>query len=162
MRKSVAILLVPIGVILAIAVPIVVAVVWNIDPGKRPNLLVATMAPGVALLALAAKLWRSAAPLPAPEEIPPGYIVCDLCRKPVPALAGEYHRLDSVTPLARTGFVCSACARYRARRAITILVLFLAFLGVLAAAVAVFLPNGNKKRAAITPVGAVLEGRISR
>lgn len=44
--------------LVGVTVPIVLSLALGIDPGKNPWFLVATVASGVALIAVAAKLWR--------------------------------------------------------------------------------------------------------
>jgi hypothetical protein len=107
--------------------------VFNIDPGKRPGVLVGGMMPGLSVLVLARKLWKGGeAPKPTLDQIPHGHQVCDLCGKAVPATEGVARRLDLQTPMARVAFVCHACTSYRTKRALMVLVLFLAALRVFA------------------------------
>lgn len=139
MRKTGAFVLAGIGLILAVGVPVTIAVVFSIDLGKKPGILVGGMMPGIVVLMLAVKVWKSgAAPKPTPEQIPLGYQVCELCGKTLPETEGVARRLDLQTPMARTAFVCHACTRYRTKRALIVLVMFLAGLGVLALLVQLF------------------------
>jgi hypothetical protein len=145
MRKTVALLLGLAGLILAVGVPIAVALWLNLDPGKKPGLLVGGMMPGLGVLLLARKLWKGGeAPRPRPELIPPGYQVCELCGKTLPATEGVARQFDPQTPRARIAFACHACTRYRTKRALTVLVLFLAALGVFALAVQLTIPGPKK------------------
>jgi hypothetical protein len=147
MRRTVAVTLALVGLVLAVGVPILLAVGADIDLGKKPGFLVGALMPGVAVIAFASRLWRTGGPAgPAPDQVPPGYRVCDLCRQPVLVADGADRRLDVQTPLARMAFVCSPCARYRTRRALLVLVLFLAGLGALALVVSLTLPRPNRKK----------------
>jgi hypothetical protein len=133
MNKTGALILFAVGLVLAVGVPVAVAIGFNIDPGQKPGLLVGGMMPGVCVIALARRLWKGEGPpRPAPGQVPPGHIVCDLCGKAVPAAAGATRGLDHHLPMAWAAFVCHACTRYRTLRALTILLLFLAALGVFA------------------------------
>jgi hypothetical protein len=132
MNKTGALILFMVGLVLAVGVPVAVAIGFDIDPGQKPGLLVGGMMPGVCVIALARRLWTGdGPPRPDPGQVPPGHRVCDLCGKAVPA-AGATRGLDPHLPTARAAFVCSACSRYRTRRALTVLVLFLAALGLFA------------------------------
>src|SRR5262245_27136470 len=145
MRRTAATLLVMGGFLLAVAVPIAVALGANVDFGQRPGVLVATAMPGVTVMALATRLWRARGPeRPGPEQVPPGHRVCDLCRKPVPVVAGTDRRLDVSTAAVRSAFVCHACARYRTRRAVAVLLVFLAALGVAAIVIPRVVPKRNR------------------
>ncbi|MFO0876525.1 MAG: hypothetical protein U0840_04055 [Gemmataceae bacterium] len=133
MRKLAAVLLATAGLILAVGLPITIAVVFNIDLGTRAGVLVGGMMPGIGVLALAGRLWSGApAPQPPPDQIPPGHHVCDLCRKIVPLTDGIVRYLPPQASGGRVAFECHACGRYRIKRALTILVMFLAALGVFA------------------------------
>jgi hypothetical protein len=133
MRKTGALILAGVGLILAVGVPVTLALSFDIDLGKRPGVLVGGVMPGVCVMALARKLWQGGgAPRPTPDQIPHGHQVCDLCGRAVPATEGVARRLDLQTPMARVGFVCHGCTRYRTKRALLVLVLFLAALGVFA------------------------------
>jgi hypothetical protein len=116
MRKTGALILAGVGLILAAGVPITIALLFNIDLGKRTGVLVGGMMPGVSVMVLARTLWRGGeAPKPTPDQIPHGHQVCDLCGKTVPVTEGVARRLDLLTPMARVAFVCHACARYRTK-----------------------------------------------
>jgi hypothetical protein len=146
MRKAIAALLAVVGLILAVGVPITIALLFNLDPGKKPGLLVGGMMPGVSVLVLARKLWKGGeAPKTMPDQVRPGYQVCDLCGNAVLETEGVARRLDLQTPMARVAFVCYPCTRYRTRRALLVLVLFLAALGVFALVVHLTIPNAKKK-----------------
>jgi hypothetical protein len=133
MRKTGALILAEVGLILAVGVPVTVSLLFNIDLGKRADVLVGGMMPGLSVMVLARKLWKGGeAPRPTPEQIPHGHQVCDLCGKAVPVTEGVVRRLDLQTPMVRVAFVCHACTRYRTKRALLVLVLFLAALGVFA------------------------------
>jgi hypothetical protein len=146
MKHTVAVLLIPLGIILAVALPIVISVAFDVDLGQKPGILVATMMPGIIVIAFARQFRRaSEAQNPAPQEILPGHRLCELCRKVVPESEGAEQTLH--TPMAKTTFVCRACTRYRTKRALTVLVVFLAFLGVLALVVTLLVPKNNNKKA---------------
>src|SRR5262249_50226047 len=114
--------------------------------GKKPGVLVGGMMPGVIVMALAGKLWKDREPpKPTPDLIPPGYQVCELCDKTVPETEGVARRLDLQTPTARVAFVCHACTRYRTKRALIVLVLLFAGLGVFALVVYLTVPNAKKR-----------------
>jgi hypothetical protein len=133
MRKTGALILAGVGLILAVGLPVTIALLFNIELGKRPGVLVGGMMPGVSVMVLARKLWKAGeAPMSMPDQIPPGHQVCDLCRKAVPMTEGVARRLNLQTPMARVAFVCHACTRYRTKRALVVLVLFLAALGLFA------------------------------
>ena len=145
MRKTGAVILASVGLILAVAVPVTLAVVFNIDLGKRTAVLVGGMMPGISVMLLAGKLWKGGAPpKPMPDQIPPGYQFCDLCGKTVPGTEGVARRLNPQTPMTREAFVCYACNRYRTKRALIVLVLFLAGLGVFALVVYLTIPRPQK------------------
>src|SRR5262245_5147914 len=145
MRKTGAVILASVGLILAVGVPVTIAVVFNIDLGKKPGALVGGMMPGISVMVLAGKLWKGgAAAKPMPDQIPPGYQYCDLCGKTVPETEGVARRLYPQTPMVRVAFVCNACNRYRTKRALMVLVLFLAGLGVLALVVYLTIPKPRK------------------
>jgi hypothetical protein len=127
MRKSSALIFAGVGLVLAVGLPITIALVWEIDLGKRQDILVGGSAPGICLMAIAGKLWRRACHS-LPEFIPPGYLVCELCGKAAKAEEGVTRRLD----MARFAFVCHACSRYRTKRALIILLVFLGALGLFA------------------------------
>jgi hypothetical protein len=119
-----------------------IAVVFNIDPGKRPGVLVGGMMPGLGVLVLARKLRQGGGvPKPTPDQVPAGHQVCDLCGKAVPVTEGVARRRDLQTPMARVAFVCDACTSYRTKRALVVLVLFLAALGVFALVVQLTIPR---------------------
>jgi hypothetical protein len=123
MRKVIAVTLVPVGLLLAIAGPVLIGALYNIDFGDRPRLLLAAMIPGITIMALASKLWRGGgAPALGPEQVPPGHRVCELCKKVVPVTEGADRRLDEQTLMAQTAFVCHRCASYRTKRALRALV----------------------------------------
>jgi hypothetical protein len=127
MRKTGALILAAVGLILAVGVPITMAVVFNIDLGKQPAVMGGGMMPGIVVMAVAGKLWKGAAAVqPRPERVPTGYEYCDLCGETVPETEGSVQRLNPRTPMARVGFVCHACDSYRTRRAHIVLFLFLA------------------------------------
>ena len=118
---------------MAVGVPVSIALLFNIDLGKRVGVLVGGMIPGLSVMILARKLWKGGeAPKPTPDQIPHGHQVCDFCGKTVSMTEGVERRLNLQTPMARVAFVCHACARYRTKRALIVLVLFLAALGVFA------------------------------
>ncbi len=145
MRKVVAALSAMMGLVLAVSLPITLALYFNIDPGKKPGILMGGMLPGLSVLVLARKLWKGPKDAkPTLDQIPPAYQICDLCGKPVPETAGVARRLDLQTPMARVAFVCHSCTRYRTKRALLVLVLFLAALGVLALIVHLTIPNAKK------------------
>ena len=145
MRKTGALILAGVGLILAVGIPITIALLFNIDLGKKPGVLVGGMMPGVSVMVLARKLWKGGGvPRPTPDQIPPGYQVCDLCGKTVPEMEAVARRLDLQTPMVRVAFVCHACTRYRTKRALTVLVLFLAALGLFALVVYLTIPNPKK------------------
>lgn len=145
MRKTGALILASVGLILAVGVPVTIAVAFNIDLGKRPGVLVGGMLPGIGVMALAGKLWKDAAAKPMPDQIPPGYQFCELCGKTVPETEGVGRRVNPQTPMVRVTFICHACSRYRAKRALLVLVLFLAGLGVIALVVYLTMPRPQKK-----------------
>jgi hypothetical protein len=129
MRKTGAVILAIVGLLLAVGIPITIAVAFNIDPGKQPGILVGGMTPGIVVMALASKLWKGGTAVkPTPDQIPLGYLVCDLCGQAVPEAEVEAQGLNPRTPMARVGFVCDACDSYRTRRAYLALFLFLASL----------------------------------
>jgi hypothetical protein len=146
MKRTVATLLIPLGIILAVALPIVIAVAFDIDLGNQPGILVATIMPGIAVIALGRQLRRSSeSQNPEPQEILPGQRLCALCKKVVPESEGAEQTLH--TPMTRTAFVCHACVRYRAKRAMTVLVVFLAILGLLVLVGMLLVPKNNNKKA---------------
>jgi hypothetical protein len=133
MRKTGALILAGVGLNLSVGVPVTIALLFNIDLGARPGVLVGGMMPGVCVMVLARKLWKGGeTPKPTPDQIPLGHQVCDLCGKTVAEKEGVARRLNLQTPMARTAFVCHACTRYRTRRALLVLVFFLAVLGAVA------------------------------
>ena len=135
-----------VGLIFAVGLPIAIALLLNIDLGRKPGVLVGGMMPGVGVMVLARKLWKGReAPKPTPDQIPLGYQVCDLCGKNVPETEGVLRRLDLQTPMARLAFTCHACTRYRTKRALIVLVLFLAALGVFALVVYLTVPDAKKR-----------------
>src|SRR5262245_57276601 len=142
MRKTGALILAGVGLILAVGVPITISIVFNIDLGKRTGVLVGGMMPGIGVMVLAGKLWKGgAAAKPTPGEIPPGYQYCELCGKTVPDTEGVARRLNPQTSVGRVAFVCHACNRYRTKRALLVLVLFLAGLGMFALVVYFTIPK---------------------
>jgi hypothetical protein len=144
MRKTAALILAGVGLILAVGVPITIAVLFNIDPGKKPGVLVGGMMPGICVMALAGKVRKgSQAPKPPPDQVPAGYQFCDLCRKTVLETEGVAHCLNPQTPMAQVAFVCHACSRYRTKRALLVLLLFLVGLGVFALVVSLTIPRKN-------------------
>jgi hypothetical protein len=141
MKRTVAVLLIPLGIILAVALPIVIAVAFALDPGKQPLILVAAIMPGITVIAFGRQLRSSGeAQTPTPQEILPGCRLCDLCKKVVPESEGAEQTLSLYTPMAKTAFVCHACIRYRTKRALTVLVVFLALLGVLVLVATLLVP----------------------
>lgn len=145
MRRAAAVILVGAGLILAVGVPIAIAVRFDIDPGKNSVVLLGGMMPGLGVMVLARKLWKGdQAAKPSPDPVQPGYRVCGLCGRTLPEAEGVSSRLDPLTPAARVAFVCHACTRYRTRRALAILVLFLTALGALALVVSLTIPGGQK------------------
>jgi hypothetical protein len=145
MRKAAAVILAAVGLSLAVGVPITIALVFNLDPGKKPGVLVGGMMPGVGVMVLARKLWKGReAPKPTPDQIPPGCQVCDLCGKTVPVTEGVARLLDPQTSMARVAFVCRPCTRYRTRRALLVLALFLTALGLFALIVQLTIPKAKK------------------
>jgi hypothetical protein len=145
MRKTGALILASVGVILAVAVPVTIAVVFNIDLGRKTGVLVGGMMPGMGLMVLAGKLWKDGTAMkPTPADIPPGYQYCDLCGKTVLEAEGVGRRLNPQTPMAQVAFVCHACNRYRTKRALLVLVLFLAGLGILALVVYLTIPKPQR------------------
>src|SRR5205807_742405 len=107
--KTGAFILASAGLILAVGVPATLAVVFNIDLGKRTGVFVGGMMPGISVMVLAAKLWKGGtATKPAPAEVPPGYQYCDLCGKTVLETEGVARRLNPNTPMAQVAFVCYA------------------------------------------------------
>lgn len=142
MRKTFALILAGVGLIVAVGLPIVIASLFNIDLGAKPGLGVGGMMPGLGIMVLARRLWKGATtPRPLPGPIPPGHLMCVLCGTVVEQTDGVDRRLDLQTPMARVGFVCHACNRYRTKRALLILVLFLAGLGVFALIVQLTVPK---------------------
>ncbi len=132
MRSAGALVLAIIGFALAVALPIVIAIAFDIDLGKRTSALVGGMMPGIIVMVLASKLSKGARVARSmPEQILKGYQLCDLCGKAVLETEGAARQLDPTTPLVRVAFVCHACNRYRNKTALIALVLFLAGLGVL-------------------------------
>jgi len=84
MRKTAAFILAGVGLILAVGVPVTIALLFNIDLGKQPAYLVGGMIPGLSVMVLARRLWKGAkVPKPTPDQIASGYQVCDLCGKTV-------------------------------------------------------------------------------
>jgi hypothetical protein len=145
MRKTAAFILAGVGLVLAVGVPIVIAVAFNIDPGRRPGVLVGGMMPGIGVMVFAHRLWKAGeAPKPPPGPIPPGYQVCDLCGNVLPETEGVARHLDPRMPTTRMAFVCYACARYRNKRALIVLALFLAALGLFALVVQLTIPGAKK------------------
>ena len=133
MRRTIAVILAGTGLILAVGVPVLLALLFNIDLGKKPAVLTGGMMPGVCVMVWARALWKGReAPKPTINQIPLGHQVCDLCGQAVPETEGVARLLNPNTPIARVGFVCHACGRYRTKRALMVLVLFLAALGVFA------------------------------
>lgn len=140
MRKTGAVILASLGLILAVAVPVTLAVVSNIDLGKNVNVLLFGMMPGIIIMMLARKLSKSGGgPKPMPDQIPPGYQFCDQCSKTVLQTEGEMRRLHQSIFITREAFVCYACNRYRTKKVLIILVLFLGFVGLLCLFCVVFL-----------------------
>ena len=142
MRKTGAVILASLGLILAVAVPVTLAVVSNIDLGKSHHLLFGMM-PGISIMMLARKLSKGG-PKPMPDQIPPGYQFCDLCRKTVLQTEGEMRQLLQSIFISKEAFVCYACNRYRTKKALIILVLFLGFVGLLCLFCVVFLTAVSK------------------
>src|SRR5262249_60605206 len=98
MRKTGALIVAVVGLILAVGVPVTIALLFNIDLGKRPGVLVGGMMPGVSVMVLARKLWKGGeAPKPTPDQIPHGRRVCDLCGKTAPLTEGRGRRLHQDT-----------------------------------------------------------------
>jgi len=137
MRKTGAVILASLGLILAVAVPVTLAVVFNIDP-KLPHHFLFGMMPGISIMVLARKLSKGGLK-PMPDQIPPGYQFCDQCSKTVLQTEGEMRRLYQSIVITREAFVCYACNRYRTKKALIILVLFLGFVGLLCLFCVVFL-----------------------
>ena len=127
------------GLILAVAVPVTLAVVFNIDP-KEPYHFLFGMMPGISIMMLARKLSKGG-PKPMPDQIPPGYQFCDQCSKTVLQKEGEMRRLYQSIFISKEAFVCYACNRYRTKKALIILVLFLGFVGFRRIGSGGFLPN---------------------
>ena len=107
MRKTGAVILASLGLILAVAVPVILAVVSNIDLGKNVAVLLFGMMPGISIMMLAHKQSKSGAhPKPVPDQIPPGYQFCDQCSKTVLQTEGETRRLYESIFKTREAFVC--------------------------------------------------------
>lgn len=131
MRKTGAVILASLGLILAVAVPVILAVNSNFDHGKTQSFLLGMM-PGISIIMLARKLSKSVGlPKPMPNQIPPGYQFCDQCSKTVLQTEGEMRQLFQTMSISKEAFVCNACNRYRTKKALIILVLFLGFVGLL-------------------------------
>ncbi len=143
MRKTGAVILASLGLILAVAVPVILAVVSNIDLGKNVAVLLFGMMPGISIMVLARKLSKGGLK-PMPDQIPPGYQFCDQCRKTVLQTEGEMRQLFQSIAITREAFVCYACNRYRTKKALIILVLFLGFVGLLGLFCVVFLTAVSK------------------
>jgi hypothetical protein len=95
-------MLAAVGLILAVGVPITIAVAFDIDLGKQPAVMGGGMMPGIVVMAVAGKLWKGGAAVkPRPDQIPPGYEFCDLCGETVPETEGSVQRLNPRTPMAR-------------------------------------------------------------
>lgn len=143
MRKTGAVILASLGLILAVAVPVTLAVVFNIDLGKNVNALLLGMMPGISIMMLARKLSKSGdgRPKPIPDQISPGYQFCDQCCNTVLQKEGKTRRLYQSIFISKEAFVCYACNRYRTKKALIILVLFLGLLCLGALAAVVFLQN---------------------
>ena len=143
MRKTGAVILASLGLILAVAVPVILAVVSNIDLGKNVAVLLFGMMPGISIMVLARKLSKGGLK-PMPDQIPPGYQFCDQCSKTVLQTEGEIRQLFQSIVITREAFVCYACNRYRTKKALIILVLFLGFVGLLCLFCVVFLTAVSK------------------
>jgi len=122
MRKTGAVILASLGLILAVAVPVTL--------GVNVNALLFGIMPGISIMVLARKLSKGGLK-PMPDQIPPGYQFCDQCRKTVLQTEGEMRQLFQSIAITREAFVCYACNRYRTKKALIILVLFLGFVGLL-------------------------------
>jgi hypothetical protein len=145
MRKTVAIFLVPVGLVLAVAVPVFVIVLYNMDPIRNSAAMVGLMMPGLAVVALARNLWRSGeAPNPTQEPIPPGYRVCDRCRKLVAAPEGAERA--RFAPREQKAFVCDSCNSYRTKRALVVLLLFFTAIGGCILVGSLLIPDPKKKK----------------
>ena len=142
MRKTGAVILASLGLILAVAVPVILAVVSNIDP-KLPHHFLFGKMPGISIMVIARKLSKGGLK-PMPDQIPPGYQFCDQCRKTVLQTEGEMRQLFQSIAITREAFVCYACNRYRTKKALIILVLFLGFVGLLVFFCWFFLPTVPK------------------
>ncbi len=122
MRKTGAVILASLGLILAVAVPVIL--------GVNVNALLFGIMPGISIMVLARKLSKGGLK-PMPDQIPPGYQFCDQCSKTVLQTEGEMRQLFQSIAITREAFVCYACNRYRTKKALIILVLFLGFVGLL-------------------------------
>ena len=131
MRKTGAVILASLGLILAVAVPVTL--------GENVNALLFGKMPGISIMVLARKLSKGGLK-PMPDQIPPGYQFCDQCSKTVLQTEGEMRQLFQSIVITREAFVCYACNRYRTKKALIILVLFLGFVGLLGFFCWVFLP----------------------
>ena len=133
MRTIAAVILASVGLTLAVGIPITLAVVFDIDLGTKPGVLVGGMMPGIGVMGLAAWLWNGGpARKPTPDLIPPGHQACADCGTLVPVAEGVARLHDLHSSTSQAAFVCAVCTRRRTRRALTVLVLFLAGLGVFA------------------------------
>ncbi len=135
MRKTGAVILASLGLILAVAVPVIL--------GVNVNALLFGIMPGISIMVLARKLSKGGLK-PMPDQIPPGYQFCDQCRKTVLQTEGEMRQLFQSIAITREAFVCYACNRYRTKKALIILVLFLGFVGLLGLFCVVFLTAVSK------------------
>jgi hypothetical protein len=141
MKKLLAIILIPLGIIVPVALAILQAVVFNVDVGRQPGFLLPLIMPGVAILAWARHLWRSGeTSILAQEPIPPGYRVCGRCRQVVPETGGKDQGYGG-TPMT---FICDACTSYRNRRAIMVVLLLIVPLA--ACGLAGFLLDANSQK----------------
>lgn len=147
MRNVKSLLLAGIGLLLAVILPVVSAIALNFDPAESPARMLRWSVPGLFVMAFARRFWRSAeAPMETIAQTPPGHKVCEFCGKAVPEKNGVVRRLSLTTPLPQAAFVCHACSLYRAKRALIILVMFFAALGVFAVIFGLLLQLNGVKR----------------
>jgi len=78
------------------------------------------------------------------DKISPGYQFCDQCSKTLLQTEGKTCQHFQSIFISKEAFVCYACNRYRTKKALIILVLFLGFVGLLCLFCVVFLTAVSK------------------
>ena len=123
MRIFLAVLLAIIGLLGAVGIPIILAL--RSQGPQNPGGFLAGMLPGIVLIGIAHKVWRSQkVKMPNPEHIPDGKWACEACGTIV-----ETSDLASfapgVSPTNQRFKICKKCGSQRSKRALKILAIFL-------------------------------------